>query len=211
MRAMSSHTEEEDNSFEKLDTDPTCGFQKQANHAIQSNIAINNVQKWKLKSLKPTPPVINGLIKLHKDKNPIRPVVNMRSSPSYKLSGFVTKCLGNLLGLPFSFNVKNSPQLIHDLTDLRFEPQYRLCSFDISNMYTNIPTEVLPSILLSIMEAQSVDTGYIRHILSLVQIVLRQNYFQHEKELFQQKEGLAMGAPTSSLLSEVFFTEFRTK
>jgi hypothetical protein len=71
-------------------------------------------------------------------------------------------------------------------------------------MYTNIPAEVLPNILLSIMEAQSVDTGYSRHILSLVQIVLRQNYFQREKELFQQKEGLAMGAPTSSILSEDF-------
>jgi hypothetical protein len=179
-----------DNSFEKLDTDPTCGFQKQVNQAIQSIIAINNAQKWKLKSLKPNPPppVINGLIKLHKDNNPIRPVINMRSSPSYKLSSFVTNCLGNLLGLPFLFNVKNSPQLIQDLTDLRFEPQYRLCSFDISNMYTNIPTETLPNKLLSIMEAQSVDTVYSKHILSLVQIVLRQNYFQHEKELFQQKE-----------------------
>jgi hypothetical protein len=66
-----------------------------------------------------------------------------------------------------------------------------------------LPTDVLPSILQSIMEAQSVVTGYIRHILSLVQVVLRQNYFQHENELFQQTEGLAMGAPTSSLLSEV--------
>jgi hypothetical protein len=71
-------------------------------------------------------------------------------------------------------------------------------------MYTNIPTEALPNMLLSIMEAQSTDTEYSRHILSLVQIVLRQNYFQHGKELFQQKEGLAMGAPTSSILSEVY-------
>jgi hypothetical protein len=144
-----------------------------------------------IKSLKPTPSVINGLIKLHKDNNPIRHVINMRISPSYKLSGFITSCLGNLLGLPFSFNVKNSPQLIQDLTDLRFELQYRLCSFDISNMYTNIPTETLPNILLSIMEAQSVDTEYSKHILSLVQIVgycariisnTRRSYFNRKKD-----------------------------
>jgi hypothetical protein len=89
-----------------LDIDPTLGFKKQANQAIQSSIAIRNIQKWKLKSLNPTPPVINGLIKLHKEMNPIRPVVNMRTSPSYKLAGFVSKCLGSLLSLPFSFNVK---------------------------------------------------------------------------------------------------------
>jgi hypothetical protein len=86
-----------DNGFEKLDIDPTSGFQKQANQAIQSNIAIRNIQKWKLKSLNPTPPVMKGLIKLHKEMNPIRPVVIMCSSPSYKLAGFVSKCLGNLL------------------------------------------------------------------------------------------------------------------
>jgi hypothetical protein len=188
----------------KLDIDPTNGFLKQANQAIHSSIAIKNAEKWKLKSLSPTPPVIKGLIKLHKEMNPIRPVVNMCSSPSYKLAGFVSKCLRNILCLPFSFNVKNSPQLIHDLLDLKFEPQYRLCSFDTISMYTNIPTDVLPNILQNIMEAQWVDTGYIKHILTLVQVVLGQNYFRHENELFQQIEGLAMGAPTSSLLSEVF-------
>jgi hypothetical protein len=87
--------------------------------------------------------------------------------------------------------VKNSPQLIHDLLDLKFEPQYRLCSFDISNMYTNIPTDVLPNILQNVMETQSVDADYIKHILTLVQVVSNQNYFRHENELFQQIEGLA--------------------
>jgi hypothetical protein len=35
----------EDNKFEKLDIDPTLGFKKQANQAIQSSIAIRNIQK----------------------------------------------------------------------------------------------------------------------------------------------------------------------
>jgi hypothetical protein len=67
-----------DNNFEK-NRHPTAVFQKQANQAIQSSIAIRNAQKWKLKSMNPTPPVINGLIKLHKEKIPIRPVINMRT------------------------------------------------------------------------------------------------------------------------------------
>jgi hypothetical protein len=71
-------------------------------------------------------------------------------------------------------------------------------------MYTNIPTDILPNILQNVMETQLVDADYIKHILTLVQVVLNQNYFRHENELFQQIEGLAMGAPTSSLLSEVF-------
>jgi hypothetical protein len=186
-----------------MDTDPTGKYQKQVNQAIQNSTILNNSQKWKLKNPKPTPPKINGLIKLHKDNNPIRPVINMRSSPSYNLSSFITKHLNKLLNLPFSYNVKNSQHLIQDLIDLRFETQFRLCSFDISNMYTNIPTEEI-SVLSHAMKAQSIDSELSRHIISLVQITLNQNYFQHRNEIFQQKDGLAMGASTSSILSEVY-------
>jgi hypothetical protein len=193
-----------DNKFEKINTDPAVAFQKQANQAIQSSITIKNEQKWKLKSMNPTPPAINGLIKLRKENNPIRPVVNMRTSPSYKLAGFVSKWLSTLIQLPFSFNVKNSPQLIQDLSELKFESQFRMCSFDISNMYTNIPTETLPVIMQGIMNASLVNTDHIKHIISLMKTVLSQNYFQHENVIFMQTEGLAMGAPTSSILSEIF-------
>jgi hypothetical protein len=108
----------------------------------------------------PPPPVINGLIKLHKENNPIRPVINMRTSPTYKLAGFTSKCLSRLLNLPFSFNVKNSPQLIQDLSELKIEPQFKMCSFDISNMYTNIPTESLPGITKDILNASHVSTDH---------------------------------------------------
>jgi hypothetical protein len=128
------------------------------------------------------------LIKLHKEQNPIRLVVNMCSSPSYKLATFVSMHLSNLLCLPYSFNVKNSSQLINDLLDIRFDPQYRLCSFDISNMYTNIPTDKLPTIMQNVMEVQLIDQDYIKHTLALVQVVLNQNYFRHENELYKQKQ-----------------------
>jgi hypothetical protein len=45
-----------ENKFEKMDTDPTGGYQKQVNQAIQNSVILNNSQKWKLKNPKPTPP-----------------------------------------------------------------------------------------------------------------------------------------------------------
>jgi hypothetical protein len=154
--------------------------------------------------MNPTPPAINGLIKLHKQNNPIRPVINMHTSLSYKLASYVSVKLRTLLKLPFSFNVTNSPQLIQDLTKLKFEPQFRMCSFDISNMYTNIPTETLPAIIHGIKDILPDNMDHIKHIISLMKVVLSQNYFQHESNIFMQTEGLAMGAPTSSILSEIF-------
>jgi hypothetical protein len=193
-----------DNKFDRTNTDPRVAFQKQSNQAIQSSTIIKNEHKWKIKSMNPTPPVIKGLVKLHKENNPIRPVINMRTSPSYKFSSFVSKQLSTLLQLPFSFNVKNSSQLIQDLSKLKFEPQFRMCSFDNSNMYTNIPTETLSDIIEGIIDASSANTDHIKNINSLMNVILNQNYFQHEDCIFLQKEGLAMGAPTSSILSEIF-------
>jgi hypothetical protein len=161
-----------DNKFDSSNTDPTVAFQKQSNQAIQSSTIIKNEHKWKLKSINPTSPVIKGLVKLHEENNSIRPVINMRTSPSYKLASFVSKQLSTLLQLPFSFNVKNSPQLIQDLSKLKFEPQFRMCSFDISNMYTNIPTETISDIIQGIIYASSANTDHIKHINSLMNMIL---------------------------------------
>lgn len=71
-------------------------------------------------------------------------------------------------------------------------------------MYTNIPVDMLFTIMQNIMETHLIDLDYIKHTLAIVQVVLNENYFWHENELYKQPDGLAMGAPTSSLLSEVF-------
>jgi hypothetical protein len=39
---------------------------------------------------------------------------------------------------------------------------------------------------------------------TLVKEVLEQNYFAHNNIIYQQTEGLAMGAPTYSIFSEAF-------
>jgi hypothetical protein len=41
-------------------------------------------------------------------------------------------------------------------------------------------------------------------IIKLVKTILNQNYFQHKNKINTQQEGLAMGAPTSAILAEIF-------
>jgi hypothetical protein len=43
-----------------------------------------------------------------------------------------------------------------------------------------------------------------REIITLVKSIINQNYIQHDNQLFTQNEGLAMGAPTSAILAEIF-------
>jgi hypothetical protein len=84
-------------------------------------------------------PNIHGLIKIHKPQQPIRPIVNWKNVPAYKLAKFFSSILNQAISLPNTFNVNNSPQLITDLQQLEIQPNTRLASFDISNKYTNIP------------------------------------------------------------------------
>jgi hypothetical protein len=41
-------------------------------------------------------------------------------------------------------------------------------------------------------------------IMKITQILIKQNYFQFQDTLYIQEEGLAMGAQTSSIFSEIY-------
>ena len=51
-----------------------------------SDLIVNKKQKKYLTQKKPQPPDLRAQIKLHKPSQPIRPVVNNRNAPAYKIS-----------------------------------------------------------------------------------------------------------------------------
>ena len=79
-----------------------------------------------------------------------------------------------------------------------------MASFDISNMYTNIPTDQLPDIISILCNHYNIDPQLRSEILHLCKVVLSQNYFTFLSSAYHQHNGLAMGAPTSS----IFFRKF---
>jgi hypothetical protein len=108
------------------------------------------------------------------------------------------------ISLPNTFNVNNSPQHITDLRQLEIQQNTGLASFDISNMYTSIPILHLREIIENSLMNNLVDTQQIQEILKIYDLVTSQNYFSHVDGILHQNDGLAMGAPSSAILSEVF-------
>jgi hypothetical protein len=147
---------------------------------------------------------LRGLIKIHKTESPIRPVVNWKNAPAYKLAKMLVGVLQTHTLLPYGFNVKNTTHLISDLTDIPYDHNLRLASFDITNMYTNIPTNELLRILNSACNKNYIEENLKHDTLKLSKIVMDQNYFQFKDKTYRQHEGLAMWAPTSSILSEFY-------
>jgi hypothetical protein len=90
-------------------------------------------------NLNPEAPRILGTITLHKENEPIRAIVNWKNSPGYKLASHLAKLLKDAIPLPNTFNIPNSNKLIHSLKVITIQNNTKLCSFDTTNMYTNIP------------------------------------------------------------------------
>ena len=68
-------------------------------------------------NMNPTAPTIKGLIKIHKPEQTIRPVVNWRNAPAYKLAGLFTREFKRLAPLPNTNNLNNTTDLINKLKD----------------------------------------------------------------------------------------------
>jgi len=123
----------------------------------------NNTQriKWKYINLNPSP-TVRDLIKIHKADSPVRPIVNWTNDPEYKLAKMLSKNLEILirsLSLSLSlththtnthvyvYNVKNTIYLMKYLLEITFHKDLKCVSFDMTNMYSNVPMKELIKII----------------------------------------------------------------
>jgi len=184
--------------FHTITTDPTTTFQTQIRAVIrQSPTLIPKEQKWKYINMNPSAPSIKGLIKLHKPDQPIRPVVNWRNTPAYRLSRLFTDKINHLAPLPNFLNLKNSQDLLKNLEATPMLPHYTLASLDIASLYTNIPVKETRAILANILQQRLIHPKTQHDPLKWYDIITKQNYFAHKKQIVVQRDRLAMGAPSS--------------
>ena len=94
--------------------------------------------------MNPQSPKLYSLVKLHKEVNPIRPVVSSITAPSYKLSKKLINIIQFNTNFKPKFSIKNSSELINNIKDVRIPDRAILLSFDIKNLFPSVPpTEVI--------------------------------------------------------------------
>jgi hypothetical protein len=70
-------------------------------------------------------------------------------------------------------------------------------------MYTHIPKVAIINIVNTVTKNNhEIDENIQKGIIHILKTVLEQNYFQVDQEYYKQTDGLAVGAPTSSILAE---------
>jgi hypothetical protein len=194
-----------ENQFQTKATDPTKSFQSQVRKVINnSKSLIPPDSKWKYINLNPTAPSIKGLIKIHKPNHPIRPVVNWRGAPAYKLAQLFTRKIRHMAPLPYTYNLENTNDLLNKLRNIPILPHFKMASLDITNLYTNVPIKETKEIITSHLDNNHTNPQNKNEILKWYDTITNQNYFSNQGKILIQQDGLAMGAPTSGVIAEFF-------
>jgi hypothetical protein len=193
------------NEFHTKANNPTKTFQTQIRSTIKhSPTLIDKDHRWKYTNMNPSAPSSKGLIKIHKPDQPICLVVNWHNAPAYKLSKLFTKKVNQLAPLPHSFNIKNTQDLLNDPENTPILPHYNLASLDVTNLHTNISVKEIKTIFTNIPTNSLMTPQTQQELLSWYDVIIKQNYFTHDNQIIFQHDGVAMGAPSSGLITDIF-------
>ena len=79
-----------------------------------------------------------------------------------------------------------------------------MLSFDVANLYTNIPVKETLKITEKIITDKLKDQTNIEAIIDLLNICIDQNFCKFNNKIYQFSDGLPMGMALSGLLSDIF-------
>jgi hypothetical protein len=126
-------------------------------------------------------------LKLHKPHIPRRPVINNTQAPTYKIAKHLTKIFDNFLNLNNHYNVSKSTDLATALVKLNVNENHRLITFDIMDLFLNIPKPKTLQITKSLLLKNNTP-DVTQQITKILELILSQNYFTFQNKLYQPKK-----------------------
>ena len=91
-----------------------------------------------------------------------------------------------------------------DLSEIPFDKYLKFVSFDITNMYSNVPMNELIKIIELMCNQNDLNIELRCEIIKICKILTKENYFQYKDLQYIQENGPTMGAPTSSIFSGIY-------
>ena len=94
------------------------------------------------------------------------------------------------------YTVTNSNTLANEVTKLKVTPNHTPLTMDIKDLYVNIPiSETINITKTHLLKNNDIHTT--NQIITLLEIILKQNYFSFQGQIYQPDKGVAMGSPIS--------------
>ena len=208
--------------FIKIDTDVF-------KYTIKIEDKINNFLR-KLKSLKlvssevynelycsgTSPGVLYGLPKIHKNdfatKFQFRPIFAAYNSPCYKISKFLVRHLSRFA--VNNYTIDNSTTFVNQLSEIPYNSNVFMASYDVTNLYTNVPLVETINIILDTIFIDNLRSfiGLSREFLkTLLELAVTNSFFIFNNQLYKQSDGLGMGLPLAPCFANIFMSHYEKK
>jgi hypothetical protein len=171
-----------------------------------------------MKASEKTPGKFYQLFKVHKkytepDLPPARPIISGCGSITENMSLFVDHHTKNQVPLIPSF-LQDTPHLLRELEILKTTglPQGAFTvSIDVVGLYTNIPhNEGIDSVRRALNTRKNPEVPT-ETLIDFLQLVLKYNIFEFNKNLYQQEIGTAMGTRVAPTVANIFMSEIDNK
>ena len=180
--------------FKLIQKDPTNQLKTKLNKLID---ALNSVQgdiKFDKIAGDFTPGYIYGNIKIHKENNPIRPIISQCPTITYKLAKNINKIISPFM--PNKYSIKSSSEFIDILHSSNSSGI--IASLDVESLFTNVPIDPTIDIILQYVYhhptkiAPKIPPNILRELLS---ICTKDTPFRSPRgDLYLQVDGVAMGS-----------------
>jgi hypothetical protein len=97
---------------------------------------------------------------------------------------------------------------MHKLDKLHTDDNIKLCSFNITNIYTNIPINETKQIISEVLNNNNTPKIKKQEIESLLTTIIKQDFLQFNDQLYKHYEVVA---PTSAIKAQTFIQHLEHK
>ena len=150
------------------------------------------------------PGVLYGLPKTHKTGLPVRPILSALGTFNYNLAKFFVPLLKPLT--TNEYTLINSYNLDEKIKQLSFNKEVYLASFDVKDLFTNIPLDETIDLCTQQLFLHDSLIGGLNseQFKSLLELATKESFFLFDNAYYKQVDGVAMGSPLGPTLANSF-------
>ena len=152
-------------------------------------------------------PRLYGLPKIHKKNVPLRPVLSAIGSPQYPVAKYLASVLKPVLDKFSAYCVSDSFTFAKEINSTKLDKSSFLCSFDIKSLFTNVPLEETINICAdTLYNDPTIEPPPFNReeFITLIKFATMDIEFSFDEVMYRQIEGIGMGNPLGSILSNIF-------
>ncbi|XP_072025291.1 uncharacterized protein [Amphiura filiformis] len=200
----------DEKTYEKLKKDPTLIYKRKLVSILQRLKNENKIDENQYRLLYPTAentPRLYCTTKIHKQGDPIKPIVDCIGSVGYQTSKALAEILAPIVGQT-EHHVTNSKSLAEEISGIYIDDGDIFNSHDVVSLFTNTPIDqAIAVIKTKLIKDTSLPTRTkltAEDIMELLEFILTTTYFSFRGNIYRQRFGAAMGSPVSAIVANLY-------